>query len=68
MKNYEYFLDEIRSVVKPELFPILDELRQTDLKNLFDSNPEFHCRNDMSRFVWSLFIEKALYNSNFHHR
>jgi len=67
MNNYEYFLDEIRQVVvEPELFPILEELRQTDLNELFCSDPEFLGSGDMRGFVWSLFVEKALYNSNFH--
>jgi len=32
--KYEYYLDDIQLIVKPELHPVLDEIRDTDPHDL----------------------------------
>ena len=65
INNYEYFIDEIRSVVKPELLPIIEELKAIDPHDMVRPDTWFQSEVDARGFVWSLFIKKALYNSDF---
>ena len=65
INNYNYFLDEIRSVVTSELLPIIEELQQIDPHDLVRPDTWFQSDGDMRGFVWGLFIKKALYNSSF---
>lgn len=64
VNNYEYFLDEIREVVRPELFPIIEELKEIDPHDLVRPETYFLGAQDARGYVWSLFITKALYNSD----
>jgi len=66
INNYDYYLSEISSVVKPELLPILVELKEIDPKDLVLPEAYFESEHNARGFVWSIFIGKALYNSNFH--
>ena len=63
INKYDIFLDEIRSVVKSELTPILDELQQINPHDLVRPNSWFQSEMDARGFVWGLFIKKALYNT-----
>jgi len=68
ISNYDHYLNEISLVLKPEhkLHQIIEELQQMDINNLFHTDHKYQSSGDMRGFVWSLFVEKALYNSNFH--
>ena len=65
INRYHLFITEIESVIKPELLPILDELKEIDPHDLVRPDSCFLGAQDGRGFVWSLFIKKALYNSNF---
>ena len=62
INNYEYFIDEIQSVIKPELLPIIEELKATDPHDLVRPDSWFQSESDARGYVWGLFIKKALYN------
>jgi hypothetical protein len=64
INNFEYFLDEIRAVVNPELLPLVDELKRIDTHDLVRPDTWFSGEGDARGYIWSLFIKKALYNSN----
>ena len=34
VSNYESYLEEIREVIRPELFPLIDELKEIDPHDL----------------------------------
>lgn len=63
INNYQYFIDEIRLVVKPELIPILDELQQIDPHDLVRPEEYFESEIQSRGFVWAMFIKRALYKS-----
>ena len=54
-------MDEIRSVVKSELFPIIEELKEIDPHELIKSVGYFESNNQARGLVWAMFIKKALY-------
>lgn len=58
VKNYLNYLDEICQVIKPELLPILDELRELDPHDLVRPDSYFDSENSARGFVWSMFIKK----------
>jgi len=64
VNNYEYFLNEIREVVRPELLPIIEELKEIYPHGLISLDTWFQSEGDARGLVWSLFIKKALYNSD----
>ena len=66
INRYHLFLNEIEAVVKPELLPILEELKEVDPHDLIRPEGYFESENHARGFVWCLFIQKALYNFNIH--
>ncbi len=56
--NYDLFLQEIKDVVKPELFPVLEELSQIDPHDLVTPETWFQSENDARGFIWSMFIKR----------
>ena len=59
VRNYLNYLDEISQVIKPELLPILDELRQIDPHDLVRPDTYFDSENSARGFAWSLFVKKV---------
>ena len=57
--NYENFLDEIKSVIKPELLQIIDELKSIDPHDLVTPDSWFQNENDARGFVWGMFMKKV---------
>jgi len=57
--NYNLYLEEIKSVTKPEILPIIDELKSLDPHDLIRPDSWFHSENDAKGYVWALFINKA---------
>jgi hypothetical protein len=59
VKNYLNYLDEISQVIKPELQPILDDLKVIDPHDLVRPDTYFDSENSARGFVWSMFIRKV---------
>lgn len=59
VKNYMDYLDEISQVIKPELQPVLDELRQIDPHDLVQPETWFHSESEAKGFVWKMFIKRV---------
>lgn len=59
VNNYPHFLQEIRDVIRPELFPLLDELEKIDPHDLITPETWFVNENAARGFVWSLFLKRA---------
>jgi hypothetical protein len=62
--NYENFLDEIKSVIKPELYPIIEDLQQTDPHDLVSPDTWFQSENDARGYVWGMFIKRVRVSTN----
>lgn len=65
INNYDYYLTEMSYVVKVEFLPLIEELRAIDPHDIVRPDTWFSGEGDARGYVWSLFIKKALYNSNF---
>lgn len=59
VKNYMDYLEEISSVVKPELLPIIDELKEIDPHDLIRPDTFFDSENSACGYVWSLFVKRT---------
>ena len=57
--NYEKYLDEIQNVIKPELYPIVDELRETDPHDLVRPETWFQNEDNAKGYVWSMFVKRS---------
>lgn len=58
-QKYDQYLEEIRSVVKPELFPIIDDLKDIDPHDLIQPDTWFQDENHARGFVLNLFLDKV---------
>lgn len=56
--NFPEYLREIRSVIRPELFPLVDELEKIDPHDLIRPEAWFQSENDARGFVWSMFLKQ----------
>ena len=59
ISNYNKFLEEIENVIKPELLPILEVLKETDPHDIITTETWFVSPIQARGFVWSLFIDKC---------
>jgi hypothetical protein len=59
VRNYVSYLDEISEVIKTDLQPILDELRQIDPHDLVRPDSYFDSENSARGYVWSIFLKKV---------
>jgi hypothetical protein len=59
INQYEILIQEIECVIKPELLPVLEELKQTDPHDLIKPETWFVSSNHARGFIWSLFISKC---------
>ena len=59
VRNYLNYLDEIGEVIKPELQPILNELRELDPHDLVRPDSYFDSENSARGYVWSMFIKRV---------
>jgi hypothetical protein len=59
ISNYNKYVEEIEKVIKSELLPVLEELKQTDPHDLITPETWFVSSNHARGFVWSLFISKC---------
>ena len=52
------YLDEISQVIKPELQPILDELKEIDPHDLVRPDSWFQSESEARGYVWSMFVKR----------
>lgn len=64
ISKYERYLEEIQLVVKPELLPLIDELREVDPHDLVSPDTFFFNEIHARGYIWSLFIQKTNRISN----
>jgi len=59
INRYESYLDEISEVIKPELLPVIEELRQIDPHDLVRPDTFFVSESQGKGFVWNMFIKRV---------
>ena len=59
VQNYQFYLDEIKSVIRPELFPIIEELKSIDAHDLVKPESWFPDENSARGYVWGLFLNRV---------
>lgn len=59
VKNYMDYLEEISSVIKPELVPIIDELKKIAPHDLVQPETWVHSESEAKGFVWKIFIKRV---------
>ena len=59
IKNYPKYISEIEGIIKPELIPILEVLKDTDPHNLISPDIWFVSETQARGYVWSLFLNKC---------
>ena len=59
IRNYQYYLEEIENVIKPEFLPILKELKVKDPHNLIRPDTFFTSESDARGFVWTLILRQV---------
>ena len=62
--NYYMLLEEIEQVIKPELVPVLEKLKETDPHDLITPETWFVNTNQARGFVWNLFLENTKKNQD----
>jgi len=56
VQNYQFYLDEVKFVVRPDLFPIIEELKSIDPHDLVTPESWFLNESAARGYVWSLFL------------
>jgi hypothetical protein len=59
INSYPQYLEEIRSVIKPELIPVVDQLENIDPHDLVTPATWFLNGNATRGLVWSMFLVRA---------
>ena len=59
VNKYKSYMDEISMVIKPELEPILNELREIDPHDLIQPDSWFLNEIEAKGFVWTLFVRSV---------
>ena len=59
VNSYIIFLDEIKSVVRPDLYPIVDDLKSYDPHDLITPETWFPSESAARGYVWSLFLKEV---------
>ena len=59
VRKYESYLDEMQQVIKTELFPIINVLRETDPHDLVTPETWFPQENAAKGYVWALFMKEV---------
>ena len=57
--NYETYVKEVESVVRPEFKPIIQQMLEIDPHDLIRPEAYFEGENAAKGFVWEIFIKKA---------
>ena len=59
INNYVLFLEEISRVIKPELLPVIDQMKDIDPHDLVQPNTFFLNEDHARGFVWNIFLTRA---------
>ena len=59
IRNYPNYISELEQIVKPELLPKLEELKNTDPHDLVGPDVWFVSETQARGYVWSLFLRKC---------
>ncbi len=59
VNNYPLYINEIGQVIRPELQPVLDELKGIDSHDLVSPESWFHTESEAKGFVWKMFIKRV---------
>ena len=54
--RYEDYLSEIEKMVKPELLPVIEQLKETDPHDLLRPDTYFMSESHARGYVWTMFI------------
>jgi hypothetical protein len=57
--RYELYIDEISSMIRPDLLPVIEQLRQIDPHDIITPSAWFQSENDARGYVWSMFLLRA---------
>jgi hypothetical protein len=57
--RYESYLDEIEQVTKPELKPVIDELKQIEPTDLVTPEAWFPDEDSARGLVWRMFVMRV---------
>jgi hypothetical protein len=57
--NYTDYLEEIKLVIRPELFPIIEELKSIDAHDLVRPESWFPDESSARGYVWNLFLNQV---------
>ncbi|MEI8204943.1 MAG: hypothetical protein WCH34_18120 [Bacteroidota bacterium] len=57
--HYETFINEIEQVIRPELLPVFEKLKEIDPHDLVTPEIWFVNTNHARGFVWNLFLQQA---------
>lgn len=59
-QKYDQYIEEIRSVIKPEFLPIIVELKEIDPHDLVRPESWFQDEDNARGFVWGMFLNKVM--------
>ncbi len=59
VEKYHTYIEEIKSVIRPELEPILHELLETDPHDLISPETYFMNENQARGLIWYHFINRV---------
>ena len=59
IRNYPDYLLELEQVIKPELLPVLEDLKNIDPHDLIGPDVWFVSETQARGYVWSLFLRKC---------
>ena len=59
IERYPILVKQIQEVIRPELFPIIDDLLEMEPHDLVTPETWFPNENSAYGFVWSLFMDKV---------
>ena len=54
--RYEDYLSEIEQMVKPELMPVIEQLKETDPHDLVRPDTYFLSESHARGYVWTMFM------------
>ena len=59
IRNYSGYIKELEEIVKPELLPVLEDLKNKDPHHLISPDVWFVSETQARGYVWSLFLRKC---------
>ena len=59
VSNFDLYIDEILSVIKPEFYPIAKELRDIDPHDLIRPDAYLNSESHARGIIWSIFMSKV---------